>query len=292
MMPAAMDGIELHISKRVMHEAHVPLEAEAEAAGTGRGRNAGPRRRLFGEGHGSRVDSIDEFVEALEKSRRVAVVVGSVGIWEPLPGLARIIEVEHRGDGVDAQSIDVIAIEPEEGVCDQESRHFAPAEIIDRRVPIRMKSAARVSVLVQGLAVEQRKAMHVGWKMRWNPVENDGKPGGVGFVDEARKSGWIAESPGRRKQPDRLIAPGFVERMFRDRHQLDMREAEIRGVRDQLFGDLVIGQEAPAFAASPRAEMDLKDRHRLAPDLGFPAASEELFVRPDEMISAGDDRGG
>src|SRR5271165_4613030 len=98
--------------------------------------------------------------------------------------------------------------------------------------------------------------MNVGWKVRWNPVENDGQPGGVGFVDEARKSGRVAESPGRRKQPDRLIAPGFVERMFRDRHQLYMSEAEICGIRDQLFGEFVIGQEAPAFAAPPRAKMD------------------------------------
>ncbi len=39
--------------------------------------------------------------------------------------------------------------------------------------------------------------------------------------------------------------------MFGDGHQLDMGEAEIDRIRDQLVGQFVIGQEAPALAAPP-----------------------------------------
>ncbi len=36
----------------------------------------------------------------------------------------------------------------------------------------------------------------------------------MGAVDEAGEAGGIAEPAGRREQPDRLVAPGGIERML------------------------------------------------------------------------------
>ena len=87
------------------------------------------------------------------------------------------------------------------------------------------------------------------------------------------KSSGRAEAAGRREEADRLIAPRAVERMLADRQQLDMREAQVLHVGDQLVGELVIVREAVAVAAPPGAEMDLVDRDRRASGPGARRAS-------------------
>ena len=80
--------------------------------------------------------------------------------------------------------------------------------------------------------------------------------------------------------------------MFGDRQQFEMGEAEIDDIGDQRVGEFVIGEEGAVLAAPPGAEMNLEDRHRLAPELALLAALEIGGVGPVEIVGVGDDRGG
>ena len=131
-----------------------------------------PCRRLLRDGHGSRMRGINEFVDPLQKSHGIAIVIAAIDVWQPFAGLARIIEVEHRGDGIDAKPIHMIAVEPEQRIGREKRRDLAAAEIVNRGVPVRMETKARIGMFVKRLAVELRKAMNVGWEMRRNPVED------------------------------------------------------------------------------------------------------------------------
>ena len=113
------------------------------------------------------------------------------------PGVAAVVEVEHRGDGIDAQRVDVEALEPVERVGDEEVAHLAAAEIVDQRVPVVVEAEARVLVLVERRAVEAGEAVRVGREMRRHPVDDDADapPGGSG-----RRSG--RKPPG---EPKRLV---------------------------------------------------------------------------------------
>ena len=55
-------------------------------------------------------------------------------------------------------------------------------------------------------------------------------------IDKARESRRIAETASRGEQPDRLVAPEFVERMFADRQKLDVGVTHIDDIRDELIG--------------------------------------------------------
>ncbi|MEI9904401.1 MAG: hypothetical protein WDN06_10835 [Asticcacaulis sp.] len=88
-------------------------------------------------------------------------------------------------------------------------------------------------------------------KCAGTPVEDDAKAGLVGAVDETRETGGIAEAGRRGVKPGCLVAPGSVERMFGNRHQLDMGEAHVEDVGDQLFGQLVPGEEIAGAVAPP-----------------------------------------
>ena len=128
--------------------------------------------------------------------------------------------------------------------------------------------------------------------MRRDPVEDDAEARGVRSIDEAREGGRIAEAAGRREQADRLVAPGFVERMLADRQKLEMGVAHLGDVGDELIGEFVVGEKSSALAASPGAEMRLVDRHRLPPRFALAALGHVFGVGPGEVGAVGDDRSG
>ena len=183
-------------------------------------------------------------------------------------------------------------IEPVHGVRDEGRGDLAPAEIVDRRIPVGVEAAPRILVLVEVGAVEPGKPMRVDRKMRRHPIEQHAEAGAMGAVDEAGEAGGIAEALGRREHADRLVAPRDIQRMLADRHQLQMGEAHPRGVWDETVGQLVIGEEPVALAALPGAEMDLVNRHRLATRVALGAAFEMSRIVPDEGVDPRGERGG
>jgi hypothetical protein len=59
---------------------------------------------------------VADFVEALQEIDRVEILPAAVDVRHPLTGFARVVEVEHRRDGIHTEPIDVIFGEPEESV--------------------------------------------------------------------------------------------------------------------------------------------------------------------------------
>jgi hypothetical protein len=143
------------------------------------------------------------------------------------------------------------AVQPVERVADQEIGDLAAAEVIDRGVPIGMKTPARVGMLEQRTAVEHREPVRVRRKMRRHPIEDDAEPRPVRRVYEAPEAVRRPVPRRGREQADGLIAPGGVERVLVDRQQLYVGEAEIGDVRDQFRRQVVIGQELSTFASRP-----------------------------------------
>ena len=101
------------------------------------------------------------FVELPEESDGFEIFAAAEYVRNPFAGLARVIEIEHRGDGVDAQAVDVIFVDPEERVREQEILHLVAPIIENQRAPIRMRAQARICVLVEMRAVEESEAVRV-----------------------------------------------------------------------------------------------------------------------------------
>ncbi len=112
-----VDRLTREIFQRVVHEAHVPLEAEAEPALVGRLRDLWPRRRFLGDGHDAGMGAIELGVHLLQEVDRLQVFAPALLVGYPLALLARVIEVEHRGHRIDPQPVDVIFFRPEQARC-------------------------------------------------------------------------------------------------------------------------------------------------------------------------------
>ena len=75
-------------------------------------------------------------------------------------------------------------LQPKQRAGDQETLHLAAAEIVDEGIPIVMESLAWIDMLVKRRAVEARKPVRIGRKVRRHPIENDADAGGVQRFDE------------------------------------------------------------------------------------------------------------
>ena len=272
-MPAAMHRLARHILQRVVHEAHVPLEAEAQIttmglaamrlAVIGRQSHARPGGGFLGDGHEACRRAVYRAVQRPQEADRFPVFAPARFIGQPFAGFARIIAIQHRCHGIDAQTIDMELFGPVKGVVDQEADDFAPPEIIDRGVPVGVKAQARVFVFVKRGAVEARQPMFVDGKMRGHPVEQHPDAGPMRAIDKPGKACRRPEPRGWRIQPGGLIAPAGIVGMLEDGHELDMGEAQIGHIGDQLRGQFIPIQKAAMRSSPPRSGMHLVNRDRL-----------------------------
>ena len=134
--PTAVDGIFADVLEHVVHPSHVPLVGEPEAAEMYRPRHARPRRRLFGNRNRSRMLRVRLHVELPQELHRLEVFAAAVLVGQPLPFLPRVVEIQHRRHRVDAESVDVIFVEPEQGAAQEKRAHLVPAVVEDERSPV------------------------------------------------------------------------------------------------------------------------------------------------------------
>jgi hypothetical protein len=130
-----------------------------------------------------------------------------VYVRHPLSRLAAVIEVEHGGDGVDAQAIDVVAVEPEERVALEKVGDLPPAVVIDQCIPVLVKPAAWVLVLIERRTIEAHKAVRVARKMRRHPVQDHPDAGLMETFNEPGKLLWRPEARCWREQTYGLVSP-------------------------------------------------------------------------------------
>ena len=249
-----------------MHPTHVPFVAETESTPVDRPRHHRPCGRLLGRGGRVRKARKQLGIEAPQECDGVEILPSAVLVGDPAALRPAVVEIEHRGDRIDAQSVDPVAIEPEQPAREQEIGNFGAAVVVDQRVPIEMTALPRIDMLVQCGAVELAEPMRIVGEMSRHPVEHDGKAGAMAGIDQGREIGGRAEPAGGREQSGRLVTPGAVEGMLGDRHEFDMREAEIVRIGRQLLGELAIAEPTAALlrSAAPGAQMHLVDRDRRA----------------------------
>src|SRR4029079_12063289 len=187
---APVNRIDAHVMQEVVHPPHVPFEPEPESPEISRTRHTRPGGRFLSDGDDPGELFVTKFVKPLEKIYGLKVFPATVNVGERLPGLARVIEVKHRGHGVHAQTVDVIFVEPEKRVTDQKIPHFVASKIKNEGTPVLMLALARIHMLIEMGAVEPGERMCVLRKMRRYPVHNHANSGLMAFIDEMTEVVW------------------------------------------------------------------------------------------------------
>ena len=241
----------------------------------GRPGDARPGGRLLGDRDDARHPAVRRCVDLLQERHGLQVLPAAELVGRPLALLARVVEVEHRGDRVHPQAVDVELLEPVQRVGDEEVAHLGAAVVEDERAPVLLLAAPRVGVLVERGAVEVRERPGVLGEVGGHPVDDDADAGLVQGVDEVPEVVRAAEAGRGREVRRHLVAPGPAERVLGHRHQLDVGEPEVGHVPDQLVGELAVGQALP-----PGAEVHLVGAHRGLQRVARGTAAQPLVVAP------------
>ena len=270
-----------------MHPAHVPLVEEAEPAVERRLRDAGPRRRLLGDRHGRRVVGEDLLVDRLQEVDGLEVLAAPVRVRGPLG--PRVVAVEHRRDGVEAEPVDVVRLDPVPRRRQEEVADARLGVVEHVRPPVRVHAHSLVAVLVERRPVKVDEALGVGGEVGRDPVQEHADPALVERVHEVREVLGRAVAERRGEKAGHLVAPRSVVRVLHNGHELDVREPEPLDVVGEGLGDPAVAQALAMRLVLPRPDVDFVDRDGLVQRLRPLAALHPLVVRPVE-VERRDDR--
>ncbi len=275
----------VEVGQGVVHPAHVPLEAEAEPAQVHGPGDAGPRGRLLGDRDDAGRLAVGDGVHLLEELHGVEVLAPAVDVGSPLALAPGVVQIQHRGDRVHAQAVDVELLEPVDGVRDQEVAYLPAAEVEDVGAPFGVLAALGVGMLVQRRAVEPGQRPRVHGEVGGHPVEEHADAGLVQLVDEVPELVGAAETRRGRVVGGDLVAPGAAERVLGHRQELHVREAHVTHVLHELGRQLLVRQ-----SGTPRAEVHLVGAHRRLHRVALGPPAHPLVVLPG-VLGPVDDRG-
>ena len=238
-------------------------------------------------------------VDLTDKRAGVQVLLGTVLVELLLAGIVDAkVEVQHAGHAVHANAVHVEVLEPVQYVGNQEGANLAAGEVKLVRAPVGVNL-----VLKQHMAVKGGKAVGVSTKTAGHPVHDHANAGLVTCIDKVHELLRVAVTRRGGIVAGRLVAPGAVEGMLHERHDLDMRVAHVAHVVHELHRQVVVGVKLTALrgegvhgtgvvavlvglalrrvaVALPRANMHLVDVKRLRHVVVAGAALEPRGVVP------------
>ena len=170
-------------------------------------------------------------------------------------------------------------------------------------------------MLIQMGAIEEGQAMAVLGEMARYPIENHADALGVAAIHKGAKFIRRAKAAGGRIPARDLIAPGAIEGMLRNRHQLDVGKAAGQHIGNQPIGQFRIGEQAgtglkvggghrgPGTAVGfdvglvgagvhPAAQVHLIHRDRLVERIGVVPLGHPAGVAPAVGVEFGHHRTG
>ncbi len=131
----------------------------------------------------------------------------TITIGYPLARFARVVQVEHGGNGIDPQPVNMVLTQPEQGTGEQEIAHLGTAIIKDVGAPFLMFAFARVRVFVEVGTIKIAQSKAVFGKVRGHPVEQDTDALLMQVIHKVLKIFRGAIATGRSKVSCHLIPP-------------------------------------------------------------------------------------
>mmetsp|Transcript_24789 Transcript_24789/g.54032 ORF Transcript_24789/g.54032 Transcript_24789/m.54032 type:complete len:222 (-) Transcript_24789:998-1663(-) len=198
----------LQVDQRIVHPSQVPFQVEAQSE-VSRSQSGDPRPRsgLFGDHDHPGPELLHGLVQALQQRHRLQVGDVAVLVGDPLAVLLSKVAVDHGGNGVAAEAIDVIALRPEEDRALQEAAHLIAPEVEDLGPPLPLFTFPGVLVLKGGCTIKVAETALVSTEVSGDEVHDDPNLRLVQFVDEVLQVVRSSKQGVATVVPTHLIAP-------------------------------------------------------------------------------------
>ena len=181
---ASVNRILGEVVERVVHPTHVPLGAETESAEVGRTADSRPRGGLLGHHERPGAAPVDNSLRSRRNATASRFSRPPKALGTHSPGSAAVVEVKHRGYGVDAQPIDVKLRKPVQRAREEEVSHLGASRIEDVRPPIGVLPLPRIEVFVERRTIEASQGECVLREVRRYPIDDNAHAALMKVVDE------------------------------------------------------------------------------------------------------------
>jgi len=214
--------------------------------------------RLFGDHLHARVFAIDGDVQ-VRRNRPLQILLAAKSIGTQSP-LSAVIEIGASSDRVDAQAVNVVAVEPKRWHGNEKAAPFVAAIVEDGACPIRDASLPRIGVSYRCVRRSTRAVLVLGESAR-APVEDNADTVLMQRIDEEHE---VLRRSVRALGAKRghLVAPRGIKGVLHDRINSTWVNPVRRHVLGQPRRQLSIAEQPTGNrrAANPRAEVDFVDR--------------------------------
>ena len=266
----------------VVGHAHAHAEVEAHAEGLEGGCQARHGRYILGDGDAVGIHLFHQLGGQGQVNHGVfvhaAVEVQAV-IAEILA--QTVVPVQHGGNAVEAETVDVVFLHPVFHIGQQVIAGFVLAVVEAAGAPGRMV-ALRAAVEVEIIrAVEFGQAFQgVLHAVAVHDVHDHGNAFTVGVVHQGLELLGRAETGAQRKEITYLIAERAVIRVLLQRHDLDGVVAQFFHARQHLFAEFLEGTHLLLFRR--HADMAFVDE-RMGPLAGVAVLPDKLLGRSPHL---------
>ena len=104
---------------------------------------------------------MDQNIQVFQQRDGSDVFAPAELIGNPFSLLPAVIEIEHRGDGIHAQAVDMVSIQPKEPAVQKEVSDLDAIVIEDAAVPVRMVAEPWVRMVIEMRAVKLGEPMRI-----------------------------------------------------------------------------------------------------------------------------------
>ena len=280
-MIRAEDRIQLHIAKKIIHPAHVPLIVKTKSVFLYRRCDLRPCSRLLCDQQRTVFILFENRIQMFKKLYCLQILIAAVNICNPLAVIFSVVQIQHRSHCIHPDSICMVYVFPEQCIRNQKIRYLRTTIIVNQRTPVRMGTFTRIKMLIQTRAVKCTQSKSIAREMRRYPVKDYADPLLMHIVHEIHKILRRTVARGRCIIPGHLIAPGCIKRVLHHRHQLHMRIAHFFYVVCQHWSKLAVIVKLPSVVRfSPGTKMYLINSHRLLILVFLFPLLHPFFIRP------------
>ena len=182
-------------------------------------------------------------------------------------------------------------LHPVKRIGNQVVAHLRSAVIVDQRSPMRMCPLSRVLVLIQACPIEPGQSVSISRKMGRNPVQNHADSCFVQLIDKIHE---ILRCPIARSRciiADDLIAPGSIQRVLHNRHQLHMGITHFLHIGNDLRCKLpVVIISAAVLGLCKGTQIHFINAHRLFFRTALFPCQDPCFIFPGKAIDIANNR--
>ncbi len=283
MMVTAEIGIHSDIPQIIIHITHIPLQIKSQTAFVQILGDQRKRGTLLRNGQHAGIALFQNGIQVFDHLHGLQVLLAPIHVGHPLPVIFTIVQIQHAGHCVHADTIRVEFLYPEQSIGDQIIGHLGPAVIVDQGSPMGMEALSGVLVFIQAGAVKAGQAVGIPGEMGRHPVQDHTDARLVQFVHKIHEVLRAAVPGSGGIITDHLVAPGAVKRMFHDGHQLHMGIAHFLYIRHYFGRNLpIIGICFALPGIQERAHVHLIDTDGSIAALELPPGLHKLLVLPLE----------